>query len=91
VLNAFQDVEAHRGAPSVSSDLPSPREARGNAAASRVDEAIAQMARIIVERFDPERIILFGSHARGTAGPDSDVDRDRHPGPPQARRLSSRG
>ena len=28
----------------------------------------------IVERFDPEKIILFGSHARGDAGPDSDVD-----------------
>ncbi len=37
-------------------------------------EAIAEMARCIVERFDPEKIILFGSHARGTAGPDSDVD-----------------
>ncbi len=32
------------------------------------------MVRRIVERFDPERIILFGSHARGTAGPNSDVD-----------------
>jgi predicted nucleotidyltransferase len=28
----------------------------------------------IVERFDPERIILFGSAARGEAGLDSDVD-----------------
>jgi len=28
----------------------------------------------IVERFDPQRIILFGSAARGDAGPDSDVD-----------------
>ena len=32
------------------------------------------MVRRIVDRFQPERIILFGSHARGTAGPDSDVD-----------------
>jgi predicted nucleotidyltransferase len=32
------------------------------------------MVRRIVERFDPERIILFGSHAKGTASPDSDVD-----------------
>lgn len=24
--------------------------------------------------FKPQRVILFGSHARGTAGPDSDVD-----------------
>ena len=32
------------------------------------------MVRRIVERFHPERIILFGSYARGTAGMDSDVD-----------------
>lgn len=35
---------------------------------------IKEMVRRIVERFDPEQIILFGSHARGEAGPDSDVD-----------------
>ena len=35
---------------------------------------IERMVRRIVRRFDPERIILFGSHARGQAGPDSDVD-----------------
>jgi predicted nucleotidyltransferase len=35
---------------------------------------IRKMAKRIVERFDPERVILFGSHARGTATPDSDVD-----------------
>ena len=28
----------------------------------------------IVDRFAPERVVLFGSHARGDAGPDSDVD-----------------
>ena len=39
-----------------------------------VQEEIAEMARRIVERFHPDKIILFGSHARGTAGPDSDVD-----------------
>ncbi|MBI4168347.1 MAG: nucleotidyltransferase domain-containing protein [Acidobacteria bacterium] len=32
------------------------------------------MVRRIVERFQPDRIILFGSHARGSAGTDSDVD-----------------
>lgn len=31
-------------------------------------------ARRIAREFHPERIILFGSHARGTARPDSDVD-----------------
>ena len=35
---------------------------------------IQQMVRRIVSRFHPERIILFGSHARGEAGPDSDID-----------------
>ncbi len=28
----------------------------------------------LVTRFDPDQIILFGSHARGTARPDSDID-----------------
>jgi predicted nucleotidyltransferase len=35
---------------------------------------IRRMANRIVRRFDPERIILFGSYATGKAGPDSDVD-----------------
>lgn len=38
------------------------------------DDAILEMARVVVDRFHPRRVILFGSHARGTAGPDSDVD-----------------
>lgn len=32
------------------------------------------MVHRIVARFDPDKIILFGSHARGTANRDSDVD-----------------
>lgn len=35
---------------------------------------LGHVVRQIAERFDPERVILFGSHARGDAGPDSDVD-----------------
>lgn len=35
---------------------------------------IEEMVRRIVAHFSPERLILFGSHARGAAGPDSDVD-----------------
>lgn len=35
---------------------------------------IARIVKLIVARFNPDRIILFGSHARGAAGPDSDVD-----------------
>ena len=42
--------------------------------APNVDRAIREMVRRIVRQFQPERIILFGSHARGEAGPDSDVD-----------------
>ena len=37
---------------------------------STLDEIVQR----IVEGFDPQRIILFGSWARGSAGPDSDVD-----------------
>jgi predicted nucleotidyltransferase len=33
-----------------------------------------RIVRRIAQRFQPEQIILFGSHARGDAGPDSDVD-----------------
>lgn len=39
-----------------------------------VQEMIAEMVRRIVSRFNPDKIILFGSHARGKPGPDSDVD-----------------
>ena len=46
-----------------------------NAVEDRIDRAtIRAMAQLIVERFDPEQIILFGSHARGDAGTHSDVD-----------------
>ena len=35
---------------------------------------IQNLADKIAREFDPERIILFGSYAHGTPGPDSDVD-----------------
>ncbi len=38
------------------------------------EQAIQLMVDRLVERFDPDQIILFGSQARGTAGPGSDVD-----------------
>lgn len=38
------------------------------------EQAIQMMVERLVERFDPDQIILFGSQARGTAGPGSDVD-----------------
>ena len=35
---------------------------------------VEALSRRIVEEFDPERIILFGSHAYGTPREESDVD-----------------
>jgi predicted nucleotidyltransferase len=32
------------------------------------------MVRRIVAQFQPDKVILVGSYARGTAGPDSDID-----------------
>ncbi len=40
----------------------------------KLDRILAQMVSRLVKRFDPDQIILFGSHARGTARADSDVD-----------------
>ncbi len=39
-----------------------------------VTKQIQRMVNRIVKEFQPERVILFGSHARGEGGPDSDVD-----------------
>lgn len=41
---------------------------------TKITKMIDEMANIIVGRFHPDKIILFGSHAKGNAGPDSDVD-----------------
>jgi predicted nucleotidyltransferase len=35
---------------------------------------LEHITRTIVERFHPRRVVLFGSHARGDAQPDSDLD-----------------
>ena len=37
-------------------------------------ETVQKMTQRIVEKFSPEKIILFGSWAREEAGPESDVD-----------------
>ncbi|MBI3581061.1 MAG: nucleotidyltransferase domain-containing protein [Nitrospinae bacterium] len=37
-------------------------------------EIISRMAGTIADRFHPEKIILFGSYAKGTPNKDSDVD-----------------
>lgn len=38
------------------------------------EEAIAEITLRLVEYYHPERVFLFGSEARGDAGPDSDLD-----------------
>lgn len=38
------------------------------------EELIAEVVRRIVEVADPDKVILFGSHARGEAGSRSDLD-----------------
>ena len=46
-------------------------------------QTIRAVARLIVERFSPERVVLFGSFARGQAGEHSDIDLlvELHTGP----------
>ena len=39
-----------------------------------LDREIEHITVQIIEKYKPERIILFGSAARGDAGPDSDAD-----------------
>lgn len=41
---------------------------------SSIQPILKEMVRKIVQVADPEKIILFGSHATGHAGPGSDVD-----------------
>jgi predicted nucleotidyltransferase len=43
-------------------------------ARNSTEEHIRKMVSRIVRQFHPEKVILFGSHARGSGGPDSDVD-----------------
>lgn len=48
--------------------------AKRRAASIPVQDSILEMVRRIAAQFHPDKIILFGSHARGQARPDSDVD-----------------
>ena len=54
--------------------MVAPRRPRARKPRKVTPRLIHSMVRRLVRQFDPEQIILFGSHARGTAGPDSDVD-----------------
>ncbi len=40
----------------------------------KLDRTLDRMVKRLVSRFKPDQIILFGSHARGTAHPESDID-----------------
>ena len=38
------------------------------------EQVIGELVRRIADQFHPQQVILFGSHARGNPGPESDVD-----------------
>ncbi len=40
----------------------------------RVEATLKSFLRRVLGKYDPLRILLFGSHAAGNAGPDSDLD-----------------
>lgn len=56
--------------------MSGPKDDRGTVGPTRPVpmEAIREFCDRIAEQFRPEKIILFGSYARGTATADSDVD-----------------
>jgi len=39
-----------------------------------IGRQINKIVQRVVSQFSPDKIILFGSYARGNAGPDSDID-----------------
>jgi predicted nucleotidyltransferase len=41
---------------------------------SAIADALLPYLRVLVDQFQPEQVILFGSYAYGHPGPDSDVD-----------------
>jgi len=42
--------------------------------ASINEQLLREMTQVIVDQVHPVRVVLFGSHVYGTAGPESDVD-----------------
>lgn len=66
----LQDRDGNSSGTSIS---PSPSMGEGPGVRAAVP-TIAEMVPRIVEHHHPDQIILFGSHARRTARPDSDAD-----------------
>jgi predicted nucleotidyltransferase len=54
--------------------IPAIPDQEANHVDSDFEKEIESIARQIVQKYGPERIILFGSAALGDAGPDSDAD-----------------
>ncbi|MCK4316055.1 MAG: nucleotidyltransferase domain-containing protein [Anaerolineae bacterium] len=54
------------------------------------EETIRQIVDVIATHLSPRRVILFGSYARGEAGPDSDLDLFVELDPPLPARGRSR-
>jgi predicted nucleotidyltransferase len=53
---------------------PDPANTDGQLSVAADDPTLVEITRRLVETYRPERIYLFGSRARGTAGADSDYD-----------------
>ena len=51
-----------------------PKAKAGNRQGKADPAILADIVQRVVETADPEKIVLFGSAARGTMGPDSDYD-----------------
>lgn len=54
--------------------IPWPARRRGLPLTTQAATWLPEVKRRLVDQFHPERIILFGSQARGDAGSDSDID-----------------
>jgi len=54
------------------------------------NQTIQDVVKVIATHLSPRRVILFGSHARGEAGPDSDLDLFVELDPPLPARGRSR-
>ncbi len=73
-LDATGNRYCSRNGPCYTQPMAAPTRPRARRPTAVTSRLIRSIVRRLVRQFDPEQIILLGSHARGTAGPDSDVD-----------------